>query len=72
MYQEWVQQYRLILKNKIKSHKNSINYSEQYIDELIEELRDRGGFNDCGYWEDVTPLIAADESFNLWLDDYFN
>lgn len=71
-YQEWKELYIATLKNKIKSHKYSVNYTEHYINELCQELLERGGFHeDYGHWECVTAEHASQESFKLWLDDYF-
>ena len=72
IYQKWKQLYIAVLKNKINSHKYSENHSEQYLDELSLELLERGGFEEgCGHWDCVTAEQAAEESFQLWLDDYF-
>lgn len=71
-YQEWKELYIAILKNKIKSHKYSINYTEHYINELCQELLERGGFHeDYGHWECVTAEHASQESFDFWLKDSF-
>jgi hypothetical protein len=72
LYQNWKTGYLTKLKLKIKSHKNSVNYSNNYIDELCGELLERGGFDEnCGHWECVTAEQASQESLELWLEDYF-
>lgn len=71
-YQEWKSDYLNLLELKIRSHKYSANYTDIYIKELCIELLERGGFHeDYGHWECVTAEHASQESFKLWLDDYF-
>lgn len=71
-YSEWKQEYLELLIELIKQHEYSKDYTQDYIHELANELLERGGFHeDFGHWE-VTPLEqAVNESFELWLTDYF-
>ena len=71
-YTEWKQEYLECLIQLIKQHEYSKNHSNDAINELAIELLERGGFDeDFGHW-DVTPSSqAVNESFQVWLTDYF-
>lgn len=71
-YSEWKQEYLELLIKLIKQHEYSKNYTQDYIDELANELLERSGFNaDFGHWEVTPPEQAVKESFELWRTDYF-
>jgi len=71
-YTEWKQEYLELLIRLIKQHEYSKNHSNDYIDELAIELLGRSGFDeDFGHWEVTPPAQAVNESFQLWLTDYF-
>ena len=71
-YTEWKQEYLELLIELIKQHEYSKDCSNDYIDELANELLERRGFDaDFGHWEVTPPEQAANESFVLWLTDCF-
>ena len=71
-YTEWKQEYLECLIQLIKQHEYSKNHSNDAINELAIELLERGGFDeDFGHWEVTPPEQAVQESFLLWLTDYF-
>ena len=71
-YNEWKQEYLELLIELIKQHQYSKNYTQTYITELANELLERGGFDaDFGHWEVTLPEQAVNESFQVWLTDYF-
>lgn len=49
-YEQWKLNYQSILKNKMKSHENSIDYTLQELDKLVSELCERGFLDEYGYW----------------------
>lgn len=70
-YTEWKQEYLELLIELIKQHQYSKNYTQTYITELANELLERGYDEDYGYWEGTSPKEAVNESFHVWLTDYF-
>ena len=71
-YTEWKQEYLECLIQLIKQHEYSKKYSNDSINELVIELLERGGFDeDFGHWEVTPPSQAVNESFHVWLTDYF-
>lgn len=71
-YSEWKQEYLELLIKLIKQHEYSKNYTQDYIDELVIELLELGGFfEDFGHWGVTPPEQAVKESFELWRTDYF-
>ncbi|MBI0114449.1 MULTISPECIES: hypothetical protein [unclassified Gilliamella] len=71
-YTEWKQEYLELLIELIKQHQYSKNYTQTYMTELANELLERGGFfEDFEHWEVTPPAQAVNESFQVWLTDYF-
>jgi len=70
-YSEWKQEYLELLIELIKQHEYSKDYTQVYITELANELLERGYDEDSGYWEETLPKEAVNESFQVWLTDYF-
>ena len=71
-YAEWKQKYLELLIALIKKHPYSEKYNNDFINELANELLERAGFDeDSGYWEETLPKEAVNESYQLWLTDYF-
>ena len=71
-YSEWKHEYLELLIKLIKQHEYSKKHSNDYIDELANELLERSGFDaNFGHWEVTPPAQAVKESFELWLTDYF-
>ena len=70
-YTEWKQEYLEHLIQLIKQHEYSKNHSNDSINELANKLLERGYDEDSGYWEGTLPKEAVNESFQVWLTDYF-
>jgi len=70
-YTEWKQEYLELLIKLIKQHEYSKKHSDDFINELANELLERGYDEDSGYWEETSPKEAVNESFHVWLTDYF-
>lgn len=70
-YAEWKQKYLELLIALIKKHPYSEKYNNDFINELANELLERGYDEDSGYWEGTLANEAANESFQVWLTDYF-
>lgn len=71
-YELWLQLYLAQLIEKIQTHPFGLNYDEEYVEELCYELLEKCGFGeDDGNWEDKTVTNAVEESFQLWINDYF-